>query len=228
MMTMSKTSVTSGQKNEILDAVLASFEKQLKNKLNDLGKSGTLNKVNAQRAITHAKIIAEAGVSLAEAKIIELTTNMDRLKLISVGKEILLAGTDGTELISNMKDVFMAGIDSDFKNWNLDVTSNPTGEMKVQVYEQVKDSTFAQLFGSFGENLDRLCFTQGQIIEFVKAHSAELNQNWWNFFLFKVNGEFFVADVSRYGSGWDVRVYRFERGHVWHAENRLRFLVPQL
>jgi hypothetical protein len=45
-----------------------------------------------------------------------------------------------------------------------------TKEISVEVFEMVKDGTFAQIFGSFGKNLDRLCLREGQIIYFMKNH----------------------------------------------------------
>ncbi|MBA4320422.1 MAG: hypothetical protein C0412_18650 [Flavobacterium sp.] len=151
------------------------------------------------------------------------------LKLISDGKKVILASTDGKETITNAQKIFPSGIDSDFKNWNLDVPSASTEETKIQVFEIIKDGTFKDIFGSFGENLDRLCLSQAQIISFVKDHSKWLRKDGYKtFFLFKMSGEYFVARVDLRFAGLNVYVHRFSYDNVWPAENRPRIVVPQL
>ncbi len=151
------------------------------------------------------------------------------LKLISDGKKVVIASTDGKETIANAQKIFPSGIDSDFKNWNLDVPSTPTKETKTQVFEMVKDGMFKDIFGSFGENLDRLCFTQSQIIFFVKNHAKWLRTGGYGtFFLFKVGKDYFVANVYLNSDGLYVYVDRFSCGYVWCAEYRRRIVVPQL
>lgn len=132
--------------------------------------------------------------------------------------------------ISQAKNVFTGWMDSDFKNYGTDVAVEDSKAQTIEVYEQEKNGTLQDIFGSFGDtNLDSLCLTQGQIIDIVKNHSDILLQDgWYNFFLFKVGSEFFVARVDRFGGFWGVRAYRLSYGSVWRAGRRRRVVVPKL
>lgn len=163
------------------------------------------------------------------AKMNELIGQVGFLKLIPGGTEIIIGETDGKNTIAHAKDTFFGYIDSSFVKYGTDVKGQPTKETKVQVFEQIKDGTFAQIFGGFGENLDRLCLTQSQIICFVKDHYKWLRTDGYgNFFLFKEKGKFFIASISWGGGGLGVRAHRLSHVSVWEAECRRRFVVPQL
>jgi hypothetical protein len=151
------------------------------------------------------------------------------LRLISGGKSIMIDACDGSETITNAKDTFKSGIDSDFKNLGTDKPGQATEETAVKVHEMVKDATFAQIFGSLGTDLDKLCLTQHQIKKFCKKHANWLRTDGYGaFFLFKVEDQYFVAHVLVGAVGLNVRVYRLGRGIVWFAESLLRVVVPQL
>lgn len=140
------------------------------------------------------------------------------MKLLT--EKILLPATSGKKTIAQAKDVF-SWIDLDFKEWGTDVKGKATKELAVSVYENDKDRTFKEMFTG---DLDSLCLTQEQIIEF--GRQAEVG---WYFLLFKVASEFFVARVSRNADGnRGVNVNRFSDDHVWFAEFRGRVVVPQL
>ena len=92
-----------------------------------------------------------------------------------------------------------------------------------------KDATFAQMFGSLKADLDKLCLTQHQIKTFCEKHQNLLRADGYGtFFLFKGEGQFFVADVRVRSDGLRVYVYRFGYDFVWHAGGRHRVVVPQL
>jgi hypothetical protein len=151
------------------------------------------------------------------------------LKLLSKGKSIIIDACDGTETLATAQEIFMSGIDSDFKNWGTNKPGIATTETAVEVHEMVKDTTFAQMFGSLGTDLDRLCLTQHQIKTFCKKHPNWLRADGYaTFFLFKVDNQFFVAYVRVDSDGLRVNVDRFEDAYVWHAESAPRVVVPQL
>jgi hypothetical protein len=101
--------------------------------------------------------------------------------------------------------------------------------MNVQVYEMIKDGTFEKIYGRFDNNLDTMCLTQGQIIGFVKKYRNWLRTDGYGtFFLFKVGTEFFVANVFFGSGGLYVHVYRSSHVSVWSADDRHRFVLPQL
>lgn len=152
-------------------------------------------------------------------------------KLISVGKHVVIGATQGTETLASAHDVFNS-ISPDFKNWGCDKTEPATPDVAVEVYEQIEDADYPKIFGSLGQNLDRLVLTTPQIKSFVVNHAKEylLDAEWTCFrFLFKVGNELFIADVRILSDGdHEVRVTRFLDGSVRHAEYRHRIVVPQL
>lgn len=151
------------------------------------------------------------------------------LQLLSGAETLMLDALDGKETLATAKEVFPSGIDGDFKNWGTNKAGIATKEKAVDVHELVKDGTFAQMFGSLGTDLDKLCLTQSQIKNFCKKHQSWLRKDGYaTFFLFKVEDQFFVAGVNVLSDGLSVRVYRFEDGHVWRAECSPRVVVPQL
>jgi len=195
--------------------------------VNDLVETGVLNPDNFQRVLAQGNYVASSVVATAKEKIAGLVENRASsfLKCLSTGKVLILDPTDGTEIIAKAKDVFNAYIDSDFKNYGCNVSESPSGKTKVHVFEMAKDGTFKNLFGSFGENLDRLCLTQSQIIQFCKKHADWLRTDGYGtLLLFKKDNEYFVADVYRSSCGLSVYVYRFLVGDVWGADFRPRIV----
>ncbi len=153
------------------------------------------------------------------------------IKLISLGKHVVIDATNGTETLASANDVFNY-IDPAFKNLGGEQSEKETPEMTVDVYEQIKDATYPEIFGSVDQNLNHLVLTTSQIKSFIvnRAKDYLLEAEWTCFrFLFKVGNEFFIADVRVLSDGnRDVRVTRFLDGSVRHAEYRHRVVVPQL
>lgn len=152
------------------------------------------------------------------------------LRLISGEETLLLDSTDGTQSIGHSSAVFDGWIDPNFKNWGLNTGSNLATEVtNVQVHEMIKDGTFEKIYGSLGGNLDELCFTQGQIVQFCQKHRGWLRtERYGTFFLFKVGSKFFVAGVYFDSGRLKVYVCRLSHDCVWLAVSRRRFVIPQL
>ncbi len=156
--------------------------------------------------------------------------NTEFLKLISRAETLTLSSTDGNEIIAEAVSLFNGYLSRDFRDWKTNVKGNQTEVQNVQVHEMTKNGTFEQIYGDLGTDLNALCLSQTQIIQFVKKHRKWLRTDGYGtFFLFKVGDEFFVAYVRVDSDGSlyaDVR--RFSGGIVWNAENRHRFVVSQL
>lgn len=140
-----------------------------------------------------------------------------------------LPATEGKRTLAKMVELFEGFLDNNFVNWGTDVPGEAKSETPFEVFELVKNGTFAQVFGAFGAGLDRLCWSQDQIITFVENHVDLLHPEGWPiFFLFKVGEEFFVAHVFRIDDGQlKAYVYQLSCGRVWDAVNRIRFVIPQ-
>jgi len=150
------------------------------------------------------------------------------LTLLSADEHLTLDAVDGAKTIAKAKDTF-AWIDSDFINYKADEAGPATEETPVNVYELTKDAAFAQMFNAASTDLNKLCFTKHQILNFIKKYKNWLRTNGYaTFFLFKANNYFFVACVLVHGVGLHVYVDRLENGNVWDAEDRHRLVLPQL
>ncbi len=197
------------------------------------GITGQVLEIQRQIRLKGGSPIDPELVALALQDIIEGKFNRRKkenaiLKL-SKGDPIIVDACDGTETLAQAKETFKSGIDGDFKKWGTNKPSISTEDTAVQVHEMVKDATFAQMFGSLGTDLDKLCLTQSQIKNFCKKHPQWLRQNGYaTFFLFKVEDQFFIACVFVNSDGLGVNVRRFEDGCVWDAESQRRVVVPQL
>lgn len=152
------------------------------------------------------------------------------LRRLYENETIIIAPCDGSRFIGTQDQVFKGHIDSSFKSWNLNRSGKSTEATEVSVHEMTKNATFTQMFGSLGvPDLNKLCLSQDQIVEFCKNHPQRLrSEGYATFFLFKENENFFVADVRVSAAGLYVRVDRFEYDSVWYGEYRLRLVVPQL
>lgn len=142
---------------------------------------------------------------------------------------IIVGAVDGTKTIVRAKEVFTRGVYVNFTRWDLDVSGAPTPDMPVEVYEMVQDGTSFQLFGSLNTDLGKLCFTQGQIVEFCEKHREHLRtKSYGTFFLFREEEQFFVASVRVEGGGrLRVIVYSLENDNVWESLYSPRVVVPQ-
>ncbi|MEI6238565.1 MAG: hypothetical protein WCP15_03470 [bacterium] len=160
-------------------------------------------------------------------------------RIIPGAESLGFDGTDGKENIAQSVDLFKAGIDRDFTNWGCDVPSDPTAPLNVTVHEMVENGNFMEIFGGINKNLNHLCLTQSQIIQFVQKHRKWLRTDGCaTFFLFKVvfdkgtpqeREEFFVADVYFGDRGQlTVGVRRFSNDNVWYGGSRHRVVVPQI
>ncbi len=222
---MKNKQVTSdGQVEAVMDVAVVAVKSAVQEVAKKIGKPG------CQRILAQGDKFAFDLTAFVIAKMVELAEQIvGYLKIISGGTEISIRATDGEGTFVKEEKLFPGWFDSDFVNYNTNVKGQPTKETLIHVCEMIKTGTFAQIFGGFGENLDRLCLSQDQIICFCRDQAKWLRSDGYGtFFLFKVNGEFFVARVFRRSAGLGVSVYRLSCDDVWCAEYRHRVVVPQL
>lgn len=97
---------------------------------------------------------------------------------------------------------------------------------EVIIYELKQDATFSKMFNSLNDDLDKLCLTQSQIVDFCQKKYKYLHQDGVTFFLFKENEEFFVAKIAvRFGRK-SIMVDRFDNDFVFKAEHGIYLVVP--
>lgn len=170
-----------------------------------------------------AQIISTAGKK-AVAKI-----QTEYLKLLFVGEIIFINATDGKKTLARAKNIFQY-IDSDLKSLGTDKAGDAKEKTEVCIYELTKNTNFGKFFGSLDSNIKNLCFTQSQIIEFVKKHKRWLRGGRYaTFFPFETNNEVFVAGVRVFSGGeLEVSVRRFGDLDGWCAGDGDRVVVPRL
>ena len=134
---------------------------------------------------------------------------------------ITIPPLSGKKLIKDSK--LFSWIDPDFVNYGASEAGSETEAGNFDVLELTKDMTFKEMFQ------ENQAMTQEQILYFVENHKEKLKQdNYAIFFLFKSEGNFFVAYVNVNPDGLNVNVNRFENSFVWDAGGGPRFVVPQL
>jgi hypothetical protein len=190
--------------------------------------ANAVKKTNADSDKVQERMIGKPGVIykfFEDLLADEAEQKSSMLKLISGGEKIMIEALDGKATITDAKKTFVY-IDSDFKGWGLNKKGEATKETPIQPYELVQDANFAKIFSSFA-NLDEACFTQAQIIRFCEKYPRQLRQEGYgNFFLLKMDGEYFVALVDVHSDGLKADVGRFDIDDVWSAECRHRVFVP--
>jgi hypothetical protein len=179
-----------------------------------------------------AKAKAKEDVNISS----EIKRESNILNLLFGSEKLYLSESDGRAIIAKAEDVFKSWIDFDFQNWGLNKESKVTPETEVRIYEMVKSATFKDMFTSLSDDLDSLCLTQSQIIDFCEKHRNHLRQDGCGtFFLTKKDFEkpatednLFVVGVVVRSGGLNVLLFHVDRADVWNVDCRLRVVVPKL
>jgi hypothetical protein len=189
---------------------------------------------DALQNIADGKFNQQSNPSAAKLKP-QLVQSTSYLGLIPGLSSISTPPSDGRKLILSSGDVFRGRIDPDFKNYGLDKTGQPIKRSKCSGYEITSDSTFRQMFESFGTNLEKLWVAQSQVVSICSNIKNLRQEGYGNFFLIKgdetlsaAEDNLFVVDVHVNPDGLNARVRRFSHVHVWSAVYRHRLFVPQL
>lgn len=154
------------------------------------------------------------------------------LRLISGGQKLTIDATDGKEILANANSIFVH-IDSVFRNWGTNKSSQATVETEVCVYEMIKDANFEQLFHSFNLDLKKLCLTQAQIIWFVEKYSSWLRTNGnATLFLYELRDPYDRLAVAVFNAFSNGKIYVrelwFIPSLICHASCRHRVVIPQI
>jgi len=152
------------------------------------------------------------------------------LRLLTIDNKPVIKATDGKRYLANAKETFKY-ISATYQSKKLDLQGfiPPTPDISTNVYELVDDATYAQIFGSLSNDLDKLCLTQDQIEEFCLTHPDQLRaEPYPTLFLFKANADFFVAIVVVHSYGLVIIIDKFGINERKNSDYRQRVVVPQL
>ncbi|MEI7451795.1 MAG: hypothetical protein WCK37_01175 [Candidatus Falkowbacteria bacterium] len=199
------------------------------------GLTGQMLEIQRQIRLNGGSPINPELVKIALQNIIEGKFNTSEspiknyiLRPLILDETMLIEDIVNSEVsIAKAKATFKSHIDDNFKNWGLDKSSVDTAEINVKPFELIANAKFAEIFTSFSNDLDELCFTQAQIIRFCEKYPRQLRQDGnANFFLMKENDEYFVVSVGVGSGGLGVHVRRFDSGNVWDAAYLHGVFVP--
>ncbi len=97
-----------------------------------------------------------------------------------------------------------------------------TETVVAEVYEMIGDATFAELFGSFGEN--RLRWKECQVVQFCREHWGKIRPgNYVTFF--ELDNDYVVGILIDDDNNLRAFIRRFSYTNVWHAEYRRRLVI---
>lgn len=179
------------------------------------------NRVESQKDLLWKARFAEV---LRKAMATKILVQVSYPKRLSKG--LIIPACDGTETLAKAKKVFKGCIDRNFEKWGTNIPGVATAEVKVDAHRMSNGSSYAGIFGSFGSDMDKLCFTQHQIQAFCQKYNKWMStESLSTFFLFKVEKQFFVASVHAYSGGWDLSVSRFEHYGILRTYTH-RAVVP--
>jgi len=218
--------VSSGQKEQVVRVMVDAVRKALENLVGELAEEGGLNKANFQQVLAQGGILGTRVADKAREEFMTLSGQIiGYLRLCSI---TTVGATDGKGTIAEDNEVFSGGVDAEFQDFpKTDVASQPTPETPVRVFSIFNRGRFKQIFGAFGGSLDRLCFTQSQIIQFVKDHPEYFrSEGHETFFLFKEVNTFFVVGVYRSCDTLGANLYSLSSNLTWGFEYGHQVIVP--
>jgi len=147
-------------------------------------------------------------------------------KAKAVRTEMTIEALNGRETIATAKRCFSL-IDTDFTLWGLNNPGPSTEKTNLMFYwPNTEDSTFCRLFNGPDRGLDTMTLTQHQIIRFCRKYAAIL-RGYTNFFIFKDNGEYFVAIVYKDQNDLIAVARKRFLAFIWLGDLPRRLIIPR-
>jgi hypothetical protein len=158
------------------------------------------------------------------------------LELVDSKDFLVINPVDGLTTIVDAKTdpkVFH-NVHSFFKEKILRVKSSPQPQTPVYVFALAGKGTIREVFESISSNIESLCLTQHQIVEFCSQYPHQIrpwkqrnNPGHSTHFIFKSQGEFYVAWIHIYGRSWYADALPLHDGCILSGKSDSpRFVVP--
>jgi hypothetical protein len=228
---MEKSLITSGQKDQLVQVVSVATRKEIEKVIDALSRAGDLNSENCQRIIAQGDKIVSAIKLVAKGKIIELAGGVTRyLKRVLIDNKFIIDATDGKVSFSKISEVISCRDNDLEESLYKDTEEESTNKTFVHVYNLFGRATFAKIFGSFGENINRLCFTKKQIMLFAKDYLKILKASDSTFYLFKCGGNIAVMEIQVSVTGQvDILIRKLSDSYEWWGDlHTYNFIIPKL
>jgi hypothetical protein len=157
------------------------------------------------------------------------------IKIISTEENLVIDAVSGHMTEEEAKRVITGGINLvDSKNWGVDKEDLPKEKTKVDLYKVTSSTaSFLLVFCALSSNLDNLCLTESQGINFSKKYPNVIkNSNHAVFFLVKGSSGYFVRYVSdnecASKDGLNSNIFKLKGSiGVW-KENERHIIIPKL
>ena len=164
--------ITSRQRDGLVNTMVAAARKAIEESIDELVRKGKLHSDNQQRVQAQGNKLGKAIKATINRKLPELTEDVvGILRNVPVfnGETVVVRETTGTRTLAEALYVFPF-------QFNLSGArvrrspSKPTAKMPLAVYCLNDAGNYRMVFGGFGENLRRLCWTEEQIIVICEDH----------------------------------------------------------
>ena len=153
--------------------------------------------------------------------------NQPTLKVISGQEKLVIEALDGKSIIGRNKTLFAAMIDNRFEEWGLNKNSPETPETEVVVCKLQKNATLIEIFAGITLDLEKLVFTQAQVINFCRKYPGWLvKKKFGTFFLIKVGLEYYVVDVCSNADGLMIFSHRLGSDVSWKKGRHI--VIPKI
>jgi hypothetical protein len=116
------------------------------------------------------------------------------LEEVFLKQKLGLPATDGSVNLKN-SGLFGKCLDPDYINWDLNKKQKATKAQGIKAYRLMADVRFKKMFAFFNKNIDELCLTQNQIVDYCEKYKNHLKSCRSVFVPFKENREYFIANV---------------------------------
>jgi len=148
------------------------------------------------------------------------------LTLVSDGEKLVIEALPaGNTTINRAKETFFHV--SSFEYIGLDKEQIASEETEVNVYQSTQMfTTFSEMYNSLGVDLNKLCFTQSQIINFCQKNSQYLCQGGPTFFLIKNNDKFLVVRIHSFANGLQASFDPFNDKNPLEDVSKYHLVVP--
>ncbi len=161
-------------------------------------------------------------------------------RIINYNRKLVIKILAGEATIANARQVFKVFIDDDFNKWGLNKPGIATKEICVDVYENVSDGNFWEIFQALPGTWDQKWLSQNQIIDFCEMLSFCLRREEHST-MFLIKGDeklpinkdipqenLFVVQVRVRPGGLHVRLSQLTNRALWHGTSAHRIVVPQI
>lgn len=125
-------------------------------------------------------------------------------EFIADAEGLFLADADDTILLRDATFLFKSSLDDDFAKWDCNIPGPAKPATGIIAHRLVRRTKLAALFKGINQNLDSLCFNQGQILQFIVRYAEWFSIGFsardfdgGTFFLIKSGEIFFVVRIYR-------------------------------